>query len=114
VAGCGFDGFTRGVGGHRFSLALAFTFGFLLRHQGFLPCRFGFACLTREGFFDGLEDFSQICLILLASLQLLIAVFDVFVELGQDLLALGFDLVEFGALAVQVCFFASAIALVAG
>lgn len=60
--------------------------------------------LTRQGFFDGLEDFSQICLILLAGLQLLVAVFDVFVELGQDLLALGFDLVEFSTLAVEVAF----------
>ena len=96
--------FARGVGGHRGSLALALFLGFLLRNQGFLSCLFGFAGLAGERFFDGLEDFSQIGLILLASLQFLVAVLDVGIELGQDLLALCTHLVELGALGVQAAF----------
>ena len=96
--------FARGVGGNRCSLALAFFLGFLLRNQGFLSCLFGFAGLTGEGFFDGLEDFTQIGLILLTSLQLLVAVLDVGIEFGQDLLALCTNFVELGTLGVQAAF----------
>lgn len=90
-------------------LLLAAFFRFLLGQQGFLARLFSFAGLSGQGFLDGLEDFGQVGLVLLAGLQLLVAVLHVAIELGQHLLALaslGFQglaaAVEVGALGQQL------------
>ena len=75
-------------------LLLAAFLGFLLGEQGFLARFFGFAGLACQGFLDGLEHLGQVRLVLLAGLQLLVAIFHVAVELGQYLLA-------FAALGIQ-------------
>ncbi len=84
------------------SFALTFLFGLASGNQRFLAGLFGFTRLTRQGFFDGLEYFGQVSLILLTGLQFLIASLVVLIQLGQRLLTLLADFGQFFALAVQV------------
>ena len=96
--------FTRGRsvrGGSQFGLTLALFFGFLLGDQRFLPRFFGLTCLAGQGFFDGLEHFGQVGLVLLAGLQLGVTGLYVVIEFGQGQLAFLADLVQFVALGVE-------------
>ncbi|MNV40985.1 hypothetical protein D3C71_1326060 [compost metagenome] len=61
-------------------------------------CLTGLAC---QSFFNGFKDFRQVCLILLARRQFLIAGLYVVIELGQDLLALLADFLELVTLGVE-------------
>lgn len=89
-------------------------FGFLLGDQRFLPRFFGLACLAGQGFFNGLEDFGQVGLVLLAGLQLGVAGFYVAVELGQGLLAFLAYFIELVALGVEGSFLVEQLRLLVG
>jgi len=101
-------------GGCQFGLTLALFFGFLLGDQRFLARFFGLACLARQGFFDGLEHFGQVGLVLLAGLELGVAGFHVVIELGQGQLALLADLVQLIALGVEGAFLVFQLRLLVG
>ena len=90
------------VAGDGLGFTLTLLFCFLCRQQRFLACLFGFAGLSGQRLFNGLQDLGQIGLVLLTGLQLLVAGLVVLIKFSQSLLTFLANLGQFFCLAVEV------------